>query len=263
MNAEGAYLFRHALLRDAAYQLQMPADRARLHAVAVQALEATCGGRPPEMPPLDAADAQAFRPHPSDPWARELARQAAMAGADPGVPPGVVTLYLRRSATLADRGRQPEAALEAWEAFTERTTGADRAEGELNAGQAATAMGRNPHAEKLFLSAARTFRELGDARREAVVTGNLASLYMDTGRLARALEIHRSLGNRAFEGSVLGGLALMRVRQHRQPEARSLWADAMSCLRAVGRPDIRADLEASMRGTCREAGVPALDAPGA
>lgn len=31
MNAEAAYLFRHALLREAAYQLQLPADRARLH----------------------------------------------------------------------------------------------------------------------------------------------------------------------------------------------------------------------------------------
>lgn len=30
MHAELAYLFRHALLRDAAYQLQLPGDRARL-----------------------------------------------------------------------------------------------------------------------------------------------------------------------------------------------------------------------------------------
>ena len=34
-SAESAYLFRHALLREAAYQLQLPTDRARLHALAL------------------------------------------------------------------------------------------------------------------------------------------------------------------------------------------------------------------------------------
>ena len=44
MDAERAYLFRHALLRDAAYQLQLPGDRARLHAVAFEAIEELAGG---------------------------------------------------------------------------------------------------------------------------------------------------------------------------------------------------------------------------
>jgi hypothetical protein len=39
MHAEQAYLFRHALLRDTAYQLQVPADRHRLHALALEVLE--------------------------------------------------------------------------------------------------------------------------------------------------------------------------------------------------------------------------------
>ncbi|KAF0247056.1 MAG: hypothetical protein FD180_173, partial [Planctomycetota bacterium] len=42
MIAETAYLFRHALLRDAAYQLQLPGDRARLHGIALRAIEALC-----------------------------------------------------------------------------------------------------------------------------------------------------------------------------------------------------------------------------
>lgn len=45
MHAEDAYLFRHALLRDAAYQLQLPGERARLHALAVDVLEDLAGGR--------------------------------------------------------------------------------------------------------------------------------------------------------------------------------------------------------------------------
>ena len=39
MIAEHAYLFRHALLRDAAYQLQLPGDRAKLHGMALGILE--------------------------------------------------------------------------------------------------------------------------------------------------------------------------------------------------------------------------------
>lgn len=43
-SAEIAYVFRHALLREAAYQLQMPADRARLHGVALDLLEELVAG---------------------------------------------------------------------------------------------------------------------------------------------------------------------------------------------------------------------------
>lgn len=43
MEAETAYLFRHALLRDAAYQLQLPGDRARLHALALEIMESAFG----------------------------------------------------------------------------------------------------------------------------------------------------------------------------------------------------------------------------
>ena len=39
ISAEQAYLFRHSVLRDAAYQLQMPGARARLHALALLILE--------------------------------------------------------------------------------------------------------------------------------------------------------------------------------------------------------------------------------
>lgn len=43
MHAESAYLFRHALVREAAYQLQPPADRAELHAHTLRVLQADPG----------------------------------------------------------------------------------------------------------------------------------------------------------------------------------------------------------------------------
>ena len=43
VDAEFAYLFRHALLRVAAYELQLPRDRARLHGLAVEIIEELWG----------------------------------------------------------------------------------------------------------------------------------------------------------------------------------------------------------------------------
>lgn len=63
--AETAYLFRHALLRDAAYELQMPGARATLHGLAFSLMEAAVGSRAPEPPTLD-GDLMLLQPHPTD-----------------------------------------------------------------------------------------------------------------------------------------------------------------------------------------------------
>lgn len=46
MHAEVAYLFRHALIRSAAYELQLPSDRAALHQLALDVLEQILAGQP-------------------------------------------------------------------------------------------------------------------------------------------------------------------------------------------------------------------------
>lgn len=46
MDAELAYLFRHALLRDAAYQLQLPGERAALHALTLAVVETVFAADP-------------------------------------------------------------------------------------------------------------------------------------------------------------------------------------------------------------------------
>ena len=51
MNAETVYLFRHAVVRDAAYQLQPPGDRSELHAFTVRVLQDDASA-----PPLDLAE---------------------------------------------------------------------------------------------------------------------------------------------------------------------------------------------------------------
>ncbi|MCC7509332.1 MAG: hypothetical protein IT464_08145 [Planctomycetes bacterium] len=64
-SAEQAYLFRHALLRDAAYDLQLPAERALLHVRAAEVLEAVHADE------LDSA-------------ASEIAEHLRIAGSQPG-----------------------------------------------------------------------------------------------------------------------------------------------------------------------------------
>ncbi|KAF0239813.1 MAG: hypothetical protein FD180_5167, partial [Planctomycetota bacterium] len=108
LHSEVAYLFRHALLRDAAYQLQLPGDRARLHGLAFEVIEALAGGRPPGPAPLDEPDPPPFLPHATDPVAFELARHARAADFP------AVSLYLRRAAEVAARQFRPEAAQDAW-----------------------------------------------------------------------------------------------------------------------------------------------------
>ena len=79
-SAEQAYLFRHALLRDAAYELQTPSDRGGLHALALAIIEDLCGGAP-------GTDSQrwAARPdaHPTDSFLSSLVEHTALAPDSP------------------------------------------------------------------------------------------------------------------------------------------------------------------------------------
>ncbi|MBZ0135496.1 MAG: hypothetical protein K8I27_03855 [Planctomycetes bacterium] len=105
ISAETAYLFRHALLRDAAYEMQLPSDRAKLHELAFYLIEEAFGGRAPEPPPLDAANPGKFTQHETDAVALELAHHAGLGGTAKGDQAsgfgGLRRLYLRRAAEIA------------------------------------------------------------------------------------------------------------------------------------------------------------------
>ena len=47
VNSKHAFLFRRLLHRKAAWHVQFPGDRGKVHAPAISALEAFAGGRPP------------------------------------------------------------------------------------------------------------------------------------------------------------------------------------------------------------------------
>ena len=124
MNAERAYVFRHALLRDAAYQLHLPGDRARLHGLAFAAMEDLAGGRPPDATTPDAAGRTPHLPHATDPFAEELARHAAMSGVAAVV--ALRRVYLRRAAEHSEAMFRNEEAMRLWQESAEAVAGSER-----------------------------------------------------------------------------------------------------------------------------------------
>ncbi|MBI2568923.1 MAG: tetratricopeptide repeat protein, partial [Candidatus Schekmanbacteria bacterium] len=84
-------------------------------------------------------------------------------------------------------------------------------------------------------------REVGNRQFEGIVLGYLATLHQEQGRMEearqlheQALVIHREVGNRQFEGIVLGYLATLHQEQGRMEEARQLCEQALVIHREVG-----------------------------
>lgn len=87
----------------------------------------------------------------------------------------------------------------------------------------------------------RIHREVGDRRFEGVLLGNMGVMDDEQGRLdracehlERALEIHREVGNRRFEAIVLGNLGSVDLEQGRLEEARDQGERALAIHREVG-----------------------------
>ena len=166
MRAEMAYLFRHALLRDAAYQLQLPGDRARLHALAFAAIEELAGGRAPEPAPLDAAEPVPFQPHSTDPFSEELAGHARVASPEGAAWLATRRLYLCRAAQHAEGDFHPGAAERLWREFADLVEGAEKGEALRRASVAADNAGRSGSAEILATQALDVLRTCGHRRLE-------------------------------------------------------------------------------------------------
>lgn len=103
--AETAYLFRHALVREAAYELQPPGERAALHGLALAIIEELCGGAPEIESPRWS---DRFELHATDPYALELAEHAELAGE---LAAGRAALYLYRAAKIESHGFRHRSAL--------------------------------------------------------------------------------------------------------------------------------------------------------
>ncbi|MBX3460053.1 MAG: tetratricopeptide repeat protein [Planctomycetes bacterium] len=187
-SAETAYLFRHALLRDAAYELQLPADRARLHALAFHLIEQAFGGRAPEPPSLDAIDPPKCVPHPTDAVAAELAWHAERAHGDSGEPefPDHRRRYLQRAADYHERHFQLQQALSNWQQLAGLTQGVIKAGVQRAAARTLIAMGLSLDAAPWLEEAMQTFNRNGNRPGGTGCAINLVAVYRDTGRIQQA-----------------------------------------------------------------------------
>ncbi len=244
VHTEAAYLFRHALLRDGAYQLQLPGERARMHSLAFEITEALAGGRAPATA-WDEHTGWTIQPHSSDPLALELSEHAGLAR-DPAGPfdqtlREVECMYLRRAAEYALSRFRYEVAARLWERHAGLTSGAREAVSLHQAALAADAGTRTRGSEGLLRRALGIYRDLGLRRQEARVLGDLSNLQRETGlpgdaeqSLRLALRIARESGDRRLLGSILGSLATLCTDTSRTAEAEEAFAEALAIHREVG-----------------------------
>lgn len=227
MHAETAYVFRHALVQSAAYELQTPTQREQLHYLAFQLLEQVFGGRAPEPPPLSDSGKKPFQPHPSDPFADELAGHLHFVGTSAGQVDdaevlALTRLYVRRAAEFATQSYRNDAARCHWAKLFEILPRPERAEALRMWASVETLDGDNRAARTLLL---RALEELHHAPCKpidgAVLTDLVASCQNNAEVEAaldwcqRALVIHREHGSPHLECTTLksmGGVFLLAGR---------------------------------------------------
>jgi tetratricopeptide (TPR) repeat protein len=247
MGAEAAYVFRHALLREAAYQLMLPGDRAQRHEWAFDCLERHCGGRPPTSP-IAADGSRLHHPHPTDPFAEDIVEhlEAALSYRHPAVEPDSLhlarMLYLRRAAASAEKKFEPALAERRWRRLAALSQGSGKADALQLAGLACFHSGKTAEPIHLLEEALRLFRDSGDVRMTGVACGNLASLYLEAGRIpdaertyGTAITLHREAGNAWAEGLALGNLAKLLSETGRLDESERLYVRARETQATTGR----------------------------
>ena len=236
-SAEIAYLFRHALLRDAAYEMQLPGDRARLHALAIDAVEALHGTLPDQ--PDDEAG------YPLDRLSADLANHArAIAqvnGADAGARRREAR-YLRRAAIHAMREYRREDEQAAWTRLAGIETGSARANALTAAALVATELpGLADQAQRLIADALKEANGAGDNAARGKALAVHAKLQRRAGRpddagraLSEALDALRKAGMRRETASLLNDAASMLMDAGRVGEAEARFHEAAALAESVG-----------------------------
>lgn len=229
MRAEDIYFFRHQLHRSAAYDLHLPADRARLHGWAMEALLEAIGGAPPIHTPLVG---ELSSPHATDPHALTLALHAAAALDAPDVDaPALMRLRLdflwRAAAHASEKYRTAEAARlfeQIHHDDSENTP--NRAEAARLAADMYRVGGQAQQAVPLYEAARDLAVQHGLHAELGQTLDRLGSQMRELGRVVEAEEIireaikmHRKVGNRPGEGRALRSLSIVLQQTGRMDEA--------------------------------------------
>lgn len=234
MDAENAYLFRHALLRDAAYSLQVPSERAGLHELALLLIEQVLGGRPA---PADLDTAVDPSPHATDVYAYELALHARNAGERYA---REYAQYLARAACFAEAQFESAEAERLWLVLAEA---GPRMAGLYRAGHVAFRAARIGSAERLLGQALELADAAGNRRIRAMALAVLGVALSESGRMEQghpmteqALALHREIGNRTGEAGALNDLAGHYFTTGKPQTAITLYQQALETQRGLSDP---------------------------
>jgi tetratricopeptide (TPR) repeat protein len=180
VHAEAAYLFRHALLREAAYQLLLPEQRSLLHESALQVLESlySIGGELAEAFAQEAADHALLAQEARRGVTANLERLKSLAEAE--------RKYVRKGATYADRMYRHDSSLSLWRRDAELNSGAERVESLAKAASAAGVMGKQSQAEEFLRTGMEAAAHAGNRAQQGRLMCSVAMLYQTTGRPADA-----------------------------------------------------------------------------
>ncbi len=252
-------------MRDAAYQMQMPGDRAKLHELAVYLIEAATGGRPPIPAPLDSVDPPKLAAHILDSVAENLAEHALKAGdgeaADKAQMHAVRKLYLHRAAEYYETTFQRRASARTWQQLALLLEGVARAEALRRAASMLTLAGQTGDAELLLQSALECLQEAGSPRFEGFVLRDLAVVQRDVGSselsqatFDKALTAHRQAGNRRGEGTTLANLGFLCANTGLIEQAESAYEAALTIHREVGNRNGECVALGSLASLCRKTG---------
>jgi tetratricopeptide (TPR) repeat protein len=232
ISAELVYLFRHTVVRDAAYQLQLPSGRAKLHALAFEVMDMIFGHEEPGPIVFElVAHAQAALALPGELTAERakqisdretdllqvastVAKNLNLHGQCAGYlervllkdldPAGKVGVYIKYSEALNKTGSGPRAMQAARDAVS--------------------------------LARAHGLRDLLGSALSAQGASLIAVSQYEEGRpaLEEAASLAAESGNAKLEGATLGYLAVSAWRQGARGQAEDLFAKALSALRVSG-----------------------------
>ncbi|MHC4839470.1 MAG: tetratricopeptide repeat protein [Planctomycetota bacterium] len=247
MHAEDAYLFRHALVRDAAYQMQLPAGRAVLHALAITCtlFQADTGCETETIQLDELAD----KPNTIDPFAIELANHArlALSESDLHDPPEnsalheQIRIFLHRSAVQLGRLYRHQEAMSVWRELSEISDQPVRTICLLRAARSASNASLIADARELIELAAPSAERLEEPTLRAEVWNRKAETLRECGETAqaeevcrRALEFAESHECRRQEGIARGILAIIFRESGRTEKAESQYVEARAIFSTLG-----------------------------
>lgn len=249
MHAEQTYLFRHALLQRAAYELQPPSVRARLHGLALEILERQFDPPPPEL-------------------AAELAVHAGHAARDAG---GLEQqrllehelVYLRAAGEHALAGFRSADAIALWRAALDHPCADTRGRMEAALKLSRALRSASDLRESLAASqrALELARELNDDSRIANALQSTGTVQRDLGlrepslaSLREALAIFERLGEARGMAVACGNLALTLSDGGESNETLAFFRRAIELCRSVGELDTEAVQHLNLGATLLELG---------